>query len=63
MIECDDVFFERDSAREGNPTLVSFNTSTSDGEPLVQFLGLANEGPHFVGAAVDEIATTNGTHG
>jgi hypothetical protein len=29
----------------------------------VQFLGLANEGPHCVGAAVDEIATTNGTHG
>jgi hypothetical protein len=63
MIESDDVFFERDSAREGNPTLVSFNTSAGDGEPLVQFLGLANEGPHFVGAAVDEIATTNGTHG
>jgi hypothetical protein len=29
----------------------------------VQFLGLANKCPHFVGAAVDEIATTNGTHG
>jgi hypothetical protein len=63
MIKSDDVFFERDSARKGNPTLVSFNTSAGDGEPLVQFLGLANEGPHFVGAAVDEIATTNGTHG
>jgi hypothetical protein len=29
----------------------------------VQFVGLANESPHFVGAALDEVATTNGTHG
>ena len=63
VIEGDDVFFEDNSAGQRDPALVSLNTSAGDGEPLVQFLGLANESPHFVGAAVDEIATTNGTHG
>jgi hypothetical protein len=29
----------------------------------VQFFRLANKGPHFVGAAVDEVAATDGTHG
>ena len=63
VIKGDDVLFERDSAREGNPALVALNAGAGDGEPLVQFLGLADEGPHFVGAAVDEVATTDGTHG
>ena len=63
MIESDDVFFERDSAREGDPTLVSLNSGAGDGKPLVQFFRLANKGPHFVGAAVDEVAATDGTHG
>ena len=63
VIESDDVFFERDSAGEGDPTLVSLNSGAGDGEPLVQLFGLANKGPHFVGAAVDEVASTDGTHG
>ena len=63
VIEGEDVFFERDSAREGDPALVPLNSGAGDGEPLVQFFGLANKGPHFVGAAVDEVATTDGTHG
>ena len=63
MIKGDDVFFERDSAREGNPALVALNAGAGDGEPLVQFLGLADEGPHFVGAAVNEVAATDRTHG
>ncbi|MFM2235186.1 MAG: hypothetical protein RL296_845 [Actinomycetota bacterium] len=63
MIESDDVLFERDSAREGDPALVSLNSRAGDGKPFVQFFRLANKGPHFVGAAVDEVATTDGTHG
>ena len=63
MIESDDVLFERDSAREGDPALVSLNSGAGDGKPFVQFFRLANKGPHFVGAAVDEVAATDGTHG
>lgn len=63
VIESDDVFFERDSAGEGDPTLVSLNSGAGDGKPLVQLFRLANKGPHFVGAAVDEVASTDGTHG
>jgi hypothetical protein len=29
----------------------------------VQFSGLADECPHFVGAAVNEVAATDRTHG
>jgi hypothetical protein len=29
----------------------------------VQFFGLANEGPHFVGAAVNEVTAADRTHG
>jgi hypothetical protein len=29
----------------------------------VQLFGLANKAPHGVGAAVDEVATTDRTHG
>jgi hypothetical protein len=29
----------------------------------MQFSGLSNKGPHFVGAAVNEVAATDGTHG
>jgi hypothetical protein len=29
----------------------------------VQLFRLANKGPHFVGAAVDEVASTYRTHG
>jgi hypothetical protein len=29
----------------------------------MQFFGLANKGPHFVGAAVNEVAATDRTHG
>mgnify|MGYP006902994489 FL=1 len=63
VIKSDDVLFERDSAREGDPTLVSLNSGAGDGKPLVQLFRLANKGPHFVGAAVDEVAATDGTHG
>lgn len=63
VIESDDVLFKRDSAREGDPALVSLNAGAGDGKPLVQFFRLANKGPHFVGAAVDEVAATDGTHG
>lgn len=63
VIESDDVLFKRDSAREGDPPLASLNSGAGDGKPLVQFFRLANKGPHFVGAAVDEVAATDGTHG
>ena len=63
VIESDDVFFERDSAGEGDPTLISLNSGAGDGKPLVQFFRLANKGPYCVGAAVDEVAATDGTHG
>ena len=63
VIQSDDVLFKRDSARKGDPALVSLNSGAGDGEPLVQLFRLANKGPHFVGAAVDEVASTDGTHG
>jgi len=63
VIEGDDVFFEDNSAGQSDPALVALNTSAGDGEPLVQFVGLANESPHFFGAAVNKVAATNGTHG
>ena len=63
VIEGDDVFFKDNSTGEGDPALVSLNSGAGDGKPLVQFFRLANKGPHFVGAAVDEVAATDGTHG
>ena len=63
MIESDDVFFEDNSTGQGDPTLVSLNAGAGDGEPLVQFFGLANECPYLVGAAVNKVAATDGTHG
>jgi hypothetical protein len=63
VIEGDDVFFEDDSTGQGDPALVALNAGAGDGEPLMQFFGLANKGPHFVGAAVNEVAATDGTHG
>jgi hypothetical protein len=63
VIEGDDVFFKDNSTGQGDPTLVSFNSGAGDGEPLVQLFGLANKGPHCVGAAVDEVAATDRTHG
>jgi hypothetical protein len=29
----------------------------------MQFSGLSNKGPHFVGVAVNKVAATDGTHG
>ena len=63
VIEGDDVFFEDDSTGQGDPALVALNAGTGNGEPLMQFFGLANKGPHFVGAAVNEVAATDRTHG
>ena len=63
VIEGDDVFFKDNSTGKGDPALVSLNSGAGDGKPLVQLFGLANKGPHFVGAAVDEVAATDGTHG
>ena len=63
VIEGDDFLFKGDSAREGDPALVSLNSGAGDGKPLVQFFRLANKSPHFVGAAIDEVAATDGTHG
>ena len=63
VIEGDDVFFKDNSTGQGDPALVSLNSGAGDGKPLVQLFGLANKGPHFVGAAVDEVAATDGTHG
>ena len=63
VIESDDVFFKRDSTCERDPALISLNSGAGDGKPLVQFFRLANKSPHFVGAAVDEVAATDGAHG
>ena len=63
VIEGDDVFFKGDAASQGDPALVAFNAGAGDGEPLMQFLGLADECPHFVGAAVNEVAAADRTHG
>ena len=63
VIEGDDVFFKDNSTGQGDPALVSLNSGAGDGKPLVQLFRLANKGPHFVGAAVDEVAATDGTHG
>jgi hypothetical protein len=63
VIEGDDVFFEDNSTGQGDPALVALNAGAGNGEPLMQFFGLANKGPHFVGAAVNEVAATDGTHG
>jgi hypothetical protein len=63
VIEGDDVFFKDNSTGQGDPTLASFNSGAGDGEPLMQFFGLANKGPHSVGAAVDEVASTDRAHG
>ena len=63
VIEGDDVLFERDAPGQGNPALVALNTGASDGEPFMQFSGLSNKGPHFVGVAVNKVAATDGTHG
>ena len=62
MIKGDDVLFERDATGQGDPALVALNARAGDGKPLVQFLGLANECPHFVGAAVNEVTAANRTH-
>ena len=63
VIEGDDVFFEDNSTGQGDPALVALNAGAGNGEPLMQFFGLANKGPHFVGAAVNEVAATDRTHG
>ena len=63
VIEGDDVLFERDAPGQGNPALVALNTGASDGEPFMQFSGLSNKCPHFVGAAVNEVAASDRTHG
>ncbi len=63
VIEGDDVFFEDNSTGQGDPTLVALNSGAGDGEPLVQLFGLSNKGPYLVGAAVNEVAATDGTHG
>ena len=62
VIEGDDVFFEDNSTGQGDPALVALNAGAGNGEPLMQFFGLANKGPHFVGAAVNEVAATDRTH-
>jgi len=63
VIKGDDVLFEGDATGQGDPALVALNARAGDGKPFMQFLGLANECPHFVGAAVNEVAATDGTHG
>ena len=63
MVESDDVFFKCNSAGEGDPALVPLNSGTGDGKPFMKFFRLANKGPHFVGTAINEVATTDGTHG
>ena len=63
VIEGDDVFFEDNSTCQGDPTLVALNSGAGDGEPLVQLLWLSNKGPYLVGAAVNKVAATDGTHG
>ena len=63
VIEGDDVFFEDDSTGQGDPALVALNAGTGNGEPLMQLFGLANKCPHCVGAAVNEVAATDRTHG
>ena len=63
VIKGDDVLFEDNSTGQADPALVALNSGADDGEPLMQFFGLANKGPHFVGAAVNEVAATDGTHG
>ena len=63
MIESDDVFFEDNSTSQGDPTLVSLNAGAGYGEPFMQFFGLANECPHFVGAAINEVAASDRAHG
>ena len=62
VVKGDDVFFKDNSTGQGDPTLISLNSGAGDGEPLVQLFGLANKTPHGVGAAVDEVATTDRTH-
>ena len=62
VIEGDDVFFEDNSTSQGDPTLVSLNAGAGNGEPFMQFFGLANECPHLVRAAIDEVAASDGTH-
>ena len=63
VIEGDDVLLERDAPGQGDPTLVALNSGAGDGEPLVQLLWLSNKGPYLVGAAVNKVAATDGTHG
>ena len=63
MIEGDDVFFEDNSTGQSDPALIALNAGAGNGGPFMQFLGLANKGPHFVGAAVNEVAATDRTHG
>ena len=63
VIEGDDVFFKGDATSQGDPALAALNAGAGDGEPFVQFFRLSNEGPHFVGAAVNEVTAADRTHG
>ena len=62
VVKRDDVFFKRDSTCKRDPAFISFNFGAGDGKPLMKFFRLANKGPNFFGAAIDEVAATNRSH-
>lgn len=62
VVEGDDVFFKSDATSKCDPALAALNSGAGDRKPFMKFFWSTDKFPYFFGAALYEVAATNGSH-